>query len=63
MIQNNTMALAKQKIAEKVGVSVTSLEFSFIWTFAENTYFSFQIKEPGNAHNGSTLSVNVTELK
>lgn len=63
MCCDDMMALAKQDLAEKVGVKVQNLYFSFIWEFGNNIYFSFQINQPGHAHNGSTMSVNVSKIK
>lgn len=63
MYSDNAMTLAKQNLAERVGVKAKSLEFAFLWQFAGKIYFSFQINQPDHAQNGSTLSVNVSDLK
>ena len=62
MYHNNALAIAKNNLAERVGVLVKNLEFSFIWKHAGDIYFSFQINDPGHAQNGSTLSINVSDF-
>lgn len=63
MCHKSTMELAKKDLSKRVGVSENNLDFVFIWEFAGEIYFSFQINQPGHAHNGSTLSVNVSDLR
>lgn len=61
MCYNNTMALAKQNLAERVGVTIQHLDFAFRWEYNCDIYYSFQINLPGHAYFGSTLSVKIDD--